>query len=156
MQSPSTPCSAAALPKRVKKTGVLPEINPIVDLYNAVSILYAVPVGGENLDAYVGEPCLTVADGTESFETMANGEPAEESPTVGEVIWRDDVGVTCRRWNWRQCTRTRVDGACNRLWFVIEALPEMPQEALQAAGNELVNGLKQMMPQCVVSVEAIR
>lgn len=76
----------------MKKTGVLPEINPIVDLYNAVSILYAVPVGGENLDAYVGEPCLTVADGTESFETMANGEPAEESPTVGEVIWARRCG----------------------------------------------------------------
>lgn len=35
-------------------------------------------------------------------------EPAVEHPRPGEVIWRDDAGVTCRQWNWRQCTRTRI------------------------------------------------
>ncbi|PTM87780.1 B3/4 domain-containing protein [Mycoplana dimorpha] len=33
-----TPCSAQALRKRVLKDGKLPPINPLVDLYNAVSL----------------------------------------------------------------------------------------------------------------------
>jgi DNA/RNA-binding domain of Phe-tRNA-synthetase-like protein len=104
-----TPCSAKTLKKRVEKDGRIPSINPIVDLYNAVSLRFAIPVGGENFDAYVGKPRLTVADGTEAFDTVMNGEAVIENPAKGEVIWRDDIGVTCRRWNWRQGTRTRLE-----------------------------------------------
>ncbi|MER9082072.1 phenylalanine--tRNA ligase beta subunit-related protein [Mesorhizobium sp. M0895] len=49
-----TPCSAAALLKRVRKDGSLPRISPLVDAYNAVSVLYGVPIGGEDLDLYQG------------------------------------------------------------------------------------------------------
>ncbi len=55
-----TPCSASALRKRVLKDGSLPSLDPVVDIYNAVSIRYAIPVGGENLAAYSGAPRLTL------------------------------------------------------------------------------------------------
>jgi DNA/RNA-binding domain of Phe-tRNA-synthetase-like protein len=42
-----TPCSADALRKRVQRDGSMAAIDPIVDLYNAVSIRFAIPVGGE-------------------------------------------------------------------------------------------------------------
>ena len=64
-----TPCSASALRKRVLKDGSLPSLDPVVDIYNAVSIRYAIPVGGENLAAYSGAPRLTLADGSEPFDT---------------------------------------------------------------------------------------
>ncbi|MDI5754487.1 hypothetical protein MJL79_30330, partial [Salmonella enterica subsp. enterica serovar Montevideo] len=41
-----------------------------VDLYNAVSLRYAVPVGGENSAAYCGSPRLVFADGSETFDTL--------------------------------------------------------------------------------------
>jgi len=66
----------------------------VVDLYNAISIEYAIPVGGENAAAYVGFPRLVVADGTEVFDTTKGGAPALESPEPGEVVWRDDEGCT--------------------------------------------------------------
>ncbi len=94
-----TPCSAAALRKRVLKDGSLPSLDPVVDIYNAVSIRYTIPVGGENLSAYSGAPRLTLADGSEPFDTFKEGQPVVEHPEPGEVIWRDDLGVTCRRWN---------------------------------------------------------
>ncbi|MER8849922.1 phenylalanine--tRNA ligase beta subunit-related protein [Mesorhizobium australicum] len=47
-----TPCSVAALLKRIRKDGSLPRISPLVDAYNAVSVLYGVPVGGEEVDHY--------------------------------------------------------------------------------------------------------
>jgi DNA/RNA-binding domain of Phe-tRNA-synthetase-like protein len=140
-----TPCSADALRKRVLRDGALPRIHPIVDLYNAISLAYAVPVGGENLAAYVGSPRLVVATGAERFDTMKDGAAAEESPDPGEVVWRDDHGVTCRRWNWRQGVRTRLNADARRMWFVVESLPAMPIDALHAAGEALAGGLRAML-----------
>lgn len=150
-----TPCSAQALRKRVLKDGALPAINPVVDLYNAVSLRFAVPVGGENIDAYVGPPRLTVANGTEQFDTIANGMPAIESPAPGEVVWRDDVGVTCRRWNWRQGTRTRLDSFTGRMWFVLESLDTMPTDALNEAATALEAGLRTLIPGCTITLETM-
>ncbi|MFO1046518.1 MAG: phenylalanine--tRNA ligase beta subunit-related protein, partial [Geminicoccaceae bacterium] len=70
-----TPCSAEALRKRA---ATLPAVNRLVDAYNALSIRYAVPIGGEDLDAYAGSPLLTVATGGEPFATMRDGAPASE------------------------------------------------------------------------------
>lgn len=150
-----TPCSAEALRKRVLRDGSLPNIDPIVDLYNAISIKYAIPAGGENFDAYIGVPRLTIADGTELFDTTKDGDAANESPEKGEVIWRDEQGVTCRRWNWRQGTRTRLDSNAKRMWFILESLPEMPMDALRAAGDELSRGLQQMMPDAKIESQLI-
>jgi DNA/RNA-binding domain of Phe-tRNA-synthetase-like protein len=146
-----TPCSAQALRRRVLKDGVLPSINPVVDLYNAISLRYAIPVGGENLAAYIGAPRLTIADATETFDTVANGEPAIERPLPGEVVWRDDLGVTCRRWNWRQGTRTRLNGNEHAMWFVLEALAGMPYDALREAGHRLAEDLTALMPSSSIS-----
>lgn len=141
-----TPCSAEALRKRVLRDGTLPAIDPVVDLYNAISIRYALPVGGENIAAYTGAPRLVIADGSERFDTVKEGGIVYESPEPGEVIWRDDHGVTCRRWNWRQGVRTRLDASAHQMWFILESLPAMPLSALQQASDELVSGLQQMMP----------
>jgi DNA/RNA-binding domain of Phe-tRNA-synthetase-like protein len=141
-----TPCSAEALHKRALKDGKISSIDPIVDLYNAISIQFAVPVGGENIDAYAGNPRLTVANGTELFDTVKDGQMAEESPDAGEVIWRDDIGVTCRRWNWRQGLRTRLNSEAKNMWFILESLPEMPLQSLLDAGDQLIIGLNRLMP----------
>ncbi|MBS9405365.1 B3/4 domain-containing protein [Halomonas sp. TRM85114] len=150
-----TPCSSEALRKRVLRDGSLPSIDPIVDLYNAISIEYAVPVGGENMAAYVGEPRLVFAEGTESFDTMKDGAVVHDSPRKGEVVWRDDIGVTCRRWNWRQGTRTRLSSDASRMWFILESLPAMPLDALHEAGDRLVQGLHYMMPEAVIDARLI-
>ena len=141
-----TPCSASALRKRVLKDGSLPPLDPVVDIYNAVSIRYAIPVGGENLTAYSGAPRLTLADGSEPFDTFKEGQPVVEHPEPGEVIWRDDLGVTCRRWNWRQGIRTRLNSQAHTMWFILESLPSMPLAALEEAGAELVDSLPRLMP----------
>ncbi|MEW9900765.1 B3/4 domain-containing protein [Chitinivorax sp. PXF-14] len=141
-----TPCSAEALRKRVLRDGGMASIDPVVDLYNAISIRYAIPVGGENLAAYVGVPRLVIADGTEPFDTMKDGAPAHETPEAGEVVWRDDVGVTCRRWNWRQGVRTRLSADARQMWFILESLPAMPLAALHEAGEQLAQSLQLMMP----------
>ena len=136
-----TPCSAEALWRRLERDGGVGGINAVVNLYNTVSLRYAVPVGGEDLRAYRGVPSLTRALGSERFQTTRDGEPASETVEAGEVIWRDDDGVTCRRWNWRQSPRTRIVESSSEIWFVIERLEPMPVDALYAAGDELRRGL---------------
>ncbi|MCH4267242.1 MAG: hypothetical protein LKF80_02440 [Brevundimonas sp.] len=81
-----TPCSVEALRKRAQRDGTLPLVNAVVDLYNAVSLRYALPIGGEDADAYAGTPRLVVAQGGEIFDTAQNGEPKIEVIDPGEVI----------------------------------------------------------------------
>ena len=138
-----TPCSAEALRKRCERDGTVPAANAVVDLYNAISLRFAIPVGGEDASSYVGSPQLVRATGAESFDTMADGQPKLETVEAGEVVWRDNLGATCRRWNWRQGTRTRITEASTSLWFVLERLEPMPTEALLTAGKELVEALQQ-------------
>jgi DNA/RNA-binding domain of Phe-tRNA-synthetase-like protein len=141
-----TPCSAEALRKRALRDGALPAVNAVVDLYNTISVRYALPIGGEDAVAYAGAPSLVIAAGGEPFDTVQNGEPATEPVDRGEVVWRDDRGVTCRRWNWRQGVRTRITEDTTAMWFILERLDPMPLAALHHAGEELIAGLKRLSP----------
>jgi len=141
-----TPPSAEALRKRMDSTGQLPSVNAAVDLYNAISVRYALPVGGENIAAYDGRPRLVRASGDESFDTIKEGAAHIEHVPAGEVIWRDERGATCRRWNWRQGVRTRIDQATQEMWFVLERLEPMPVAALLEAGRELAAAIAQLSP----------
>ena len=129
----SYPCSAEALAQRVLKGGELPRINRLVDLYNAISVRHLIPVGGEDLDRLEGRSGSTLAAGDEHFDAPGGDEP----PKPGEVVWRDDAGVTCRRWNWRQGTRTRLTEATTRAFFVFDRLGALAREELEAAVAEL-------------------
>jgi len=137
-----TRCSVEALMRR----GGLPEVNLVVDLYNAVSVLHVLPVGGEDLAHYRGAPRLIRADGAEPFEVVEGGEPAIDHPAPGEVVWRDDDGVTCRRWNWRQCVRTRITEETTDALFLFERLAPMTLEALHEAGEDLTRRLRELAP----------
>lgn len=141
-----TPCSAEALLARRARDGQLPAINAAVDLYNAVSVHCVLPVGGENVEAYAGNPELRRAFGAELFDTTRDGQAALEAVPVGEVVWADSQGVTCRRWNWRQGTRTRIDLTTRHMWFVLERLEPMPHAALEDAAAALMQGLKWVSP----------
>lgn len=141
-----TPCSVEALRKRAQRDGTLPPVNAVVDLYNAISLRYALPIGGEDAGAYAGTPRLVVAQGGETFAAAQNGEPKSEMIGPGEVIWRDDHGATCRRWNWRQGVRTRITDDSTAMWFILERLAPMPIPALLQAGDDLIAGLKRLSP----------
>jgi DNA/RNA-binding domain of Phe-tRNA-synthetase-like protein len=146
-----TPCSAEALRRRLDRDGSLQRINVVVDAYNRISVEFALPIGGENLTAYAGVPRLVRAAGGERFESMRDGQPHVESVDGGEVVWRDALGVTCRRWNWRQSARTRLEIDTSDMWFVLERLDPMPLAALEEAGEKLAQALRRLSPDAVIS-----
>ncbi len=129
-----------------RAAGGLPRVNRLTDLYNAVSVSHQVPLGGEDLTRYVGPPRLVRATGEEPFDTVADGAEMIEHPEPGEVVWCDDAGVTCRRWNWRQARRTQLTDDTTTALFILDALDPMTDEPLQAATEDLVGHLRQLGP----------
>ena len=104
-------------------------MNRLTDLYNAVSVLHQLPLGGEDLSRYVGPPRLVRATGAEPFDTAAEGESVVEHPEPGEVVWCDNAGVTCRRWNWRQARRTQLRRTPRTALFILDALDPLTEHA---------------------------
>jgi DNA/RNA-binding domain of Phe-tRNA-synthetase-like protein len=146
--------SAEALAKRALSKAGLPRINVLVDLYNAISVAHLIPVGGEDLDRIRGGMRLVRADGEEDFTTVAGGEQVVEHCDPGEVVWRDEAGVTCRRWNWRQGPRTRLTEQTVSGLFLLEALAPLPVSEVQAAAAELAELLEKFSPGARITVNA--
>lgn len=130
-------CSVHALLKRVVKGAELPSISALVDAYNVISLRYTAPVGGEDLDSCRGDIVLTLADGTEPFTAL--GEEGNDPPLPGEVIYADEVGVLCRRFNWREAARTCLTEKTTNAVLVIEAIPPMTDEELAKALEDLAS-----------------
>src|SRR4051794_12664481 len=128
----------------------LPRIDRITDAYNAVSVAPLLPIGGEDRAAYRGPARLVRAEGSEPFDTTAGGEPVNEHPEPGEVVWRDDAGVTCRRWNWRQGIRTRITTDTSSAVFILDALDPLTDDAVHAAADALTDALRALSPDAVI------
>ena len=141
--------SVEALLRRLDPHG-LPRIDRITDVYNAVSIAHLLPIGGEDRAAYAGPPRLVRAEGSEPFDTTAGGAPVVEHPEAGEVVWRDDAGVTCRRWNWRQCSRTRITTDTTSAVFILDVLDPLSDDAARAAADALTEALLALSPDATI------
>jgi DNA/RNA-binding domain of Phe-tRNA-synthetase-like protein len=135
-----------------RTTSGLPRVNRLTDLYNAVSVLHQVPLGGEDLTRYSGAPRLVRATGEEPFDTVAEGVAVIEHPEPGEVVWCDAAGVTCRRWNWRQARRIQLAEDTTTALFILDALEPMTDAALHAATEDLIAHLTRLGP----DVRAVR
>ena len=145
--------SLEALLRRVP--GGLPRINRLTDIYNAISIAHQIPIGGEDLAAYVGGARLKRSDGGEPFDTVADGAVVIEYPEPGEVIWCDDTGVTCRRWNWRQCRRTQLNDETRAALFILDGLDPLSTEELQSAADELAGHIARLGPNVTIAQRMI-
>ncbi|MDP3725338.1 MAG: B3/4 domain-containing protein [Nanoarchaeota archaeon] len=129
--------SNEALVRQVLKGRDLWGIHPIVDLYNYISIKYVLPVGGEDLDTLEGGLTLDFAEGEEEFIKLGGEE--NDPPESGEVIYKDDRGVVCRRWNWREGERTKITKDTENAIIVIDTLPPTSEVELQKAIDELAD-----------------
>lgn len=141
--------SVEALLRRVEAG--LPRIDRLTDAYNAMSVQHLLPVGGEDLEHYRGSARLVRAIGDETFDTVRDGQPVCDHPEPGEVVWRDDAGVTCRCWNWRQCARTRITHSTTRALFIFDGLAALGDGALAAAVQDLAGHLAAMHPDVRIS-----
>lgn len=128
-------CSIEALLKRVKNGNPIGTINPLVDIYNSVSLRYGLPCGGEDIDTFVGDIRLTLANGNEPFLPLGSEENAP--PNAGEIVYKDDEGVICRCWNWREAQRTMLTENTKNAFLCMELVDETRIDGFHMALQEL-------------------
>lgn len=127
--------SVEALIKRVVRGDEIYKINSLVDLYNLISIKYKMTIGGEEIDRIEGDLVLDFAKGNEEF--IALGRDQNESPWEGEVVYKDNRGVVCRCWNYREADRTKLTKETKNAIIVIENNLYERSEEFKIALNEL-------------------
>jgi len=127
--------SVESLYRMVLKGLDLRHINKIVDLYNFISIKHMIPAGGDDMTKVDGDIILKFAVGNEPFTALNSKE--RETVKEGEVVYADSKEVLCRRWNWRECDKTKMTEETKDVILVIEALPPVTREELDEVGEDL-------------------
>jgi len=113
-------CAAESLLRRFRKEGSLPRLHPLVDLCNAVSLAFAIPVAVLDVDTIAWPLEVRYAAGDEDYLTFGGD---TEHPAPGEVIFADQAGQAhARRWTNRQSGRSAVREATTAMLIVAEAL----------------------------------
>ena len=133
--------SIEALLKRINNGNHLGTINPLVDIYNCISLRYALPCGGEDIDKFAGHIRLTKAVGNESFITL--GTDKSEPPYEGEIVYKDDEGAICRCWNWRESVRTMLTENTKNAFLCIELVDENRIEEFENALKDLAKNVEE-------------
>lgn len=127
--------SVESLYRMILKGVDLRPINKIVDIYNYISVKHMVPAGGDDAAKVDGDIVLRFAGGDERFTALNSDET--ETAKEGEVIYSDDKEVLCRRWNWRECDKTKMTEETRNVVLVVEGLPPVTREELNAALDDL-------------------
>jgi len=128
-------CSVENLYRMILEGIELRHINKIVDIYNFISIKHMIPVGGDDIDKVEGDIVLKLAKGDEPFIEL-NSEDTK-NPKEGEVVYADSKEILCRRWNWRECEKSKMSENTKNATLVVEGLPPVTKEELEGVINEL-------------------
>lgn len=129
--------SVEALARRARRGDALPPINPLVALYNAVSLRFMLPVGGDDLDLVSGGLHLRPARGDEVFIPLGAEDGEPDPPDVGEIVYADDAKVLCRRWCWRQGEASKISAGTTAAILNIHALPPATRDDVERATETL-------------------
>lgn len=129
------PSSIESMARRILKGDPFPRINPLVDLYNSVSLKHLVPMGGHDLDTLQGNIHLRFAEGWEPFTPMGGGETV--TVPKGELVYRDDREVLTRNWVWRQCEKDKATEKTRNIFIPIDVLGEIGEPTAHEIIHEL-------------------
>jgi DNA/RNA-binding domain of Phe-tRNA-synthetase-like protein len=148
--------SIESLVRRALKGGAFPRVNPLVDLYNAVSLEFLVPMGGHDISSLEGNIFLGFADGGEPFSPMEGGE--DESVEAREVVYKDSRSVLTRRWVWRQSGKDKVTARTKKVFIPIDAMeglsPTLAEDAMEKVSGYLRgNGSGEVLCRDILSRE---
>lgn len=139
-------CAIESLVSRTLKQGFVPNINSLVDLGNALSLKYIIPLGIHDIDKLKGDIELRFANEEDIFIPF-NGE--EETPDLNEVIYASGHDVRTRRWTWRQGENGKVDENIKSAFIPLDAFTENKDNMLKLQ-QELKELLSKMGADCIL------
>jgi DNA/RNA-binding domain of Phe-tRNA-synthetase-like protein len=127
--------AAEALLRRFKREDDMPRLHPLVDICNAVSVSFALPVAVFDLERVEEYLEVCYADGTEEYLSFS-GET--EAPSPGEVIFVDAANqVHARRWTFRQSRTSTIRPETSRVLILSEGLHETADQDVAAVMDAL-------------------
>lgn len=129
-------CSIEALLTRIAKGKGFPHINAAVDLGNAVSIKYRLPMGAHDLDTIDEGLDVRLAQVGDTF--IPFGSTEVESPDEGEAVYASGSEIRTRRWTWRQSERGKITEETEAILFPIDGFSDVNAAEVQKAAEELV------------------
>ena len=134
-------CSIESLMKRVQKSGALPHINTVVDLGNAFSLTYQLPMGAHDVDKLEGDIQIRFSTPEDHFLPM--GETEMETMPAGELVYVSGHTVKTRRWIWRQSEDGKITGETCHVFFPIDGFQNVNGDDVLAARDALARLLEQ-------------
>lgn len=151
-------CASESLLRRFRKEGTLPTLHPLIDLCNATSLAFAIPVAVFDISAIDDHIEVRHAIGDERYLSFA-GEI--EHPDPGEVIFADaSANVHARRWTHRQSGASAVSARTSDVLIVTEAMHDTAAADIRALLESLtgrISAIWQAEPQIAMpSVTAPR
>jgi DNA/RNA-binding domain of Phe-tRNA-synthetase-like protein len=142
-------CASEALLRRLRQGGSLPAVHPLVDLCNAISVAFAIPVAALDTSQIAQWIQVRPAVGDEEYLTFG-GEV--ERPDPDEVIFVDAARhAHARRWTNRQSSRSAVRESTTEVLIVAEALHETASADVPALAQALVGALEEVWSTNAVS-----
>ncbi|MBC6462643.1 B3/4 domain-containing protein [Actinomadura sp. HBU206391] len=113
-------CASESLLRRFRKEGSLPNIHPLIDLCNAVSLAFAIPVAAFDATKLSESLEVRYATGDEHYLTFSG---KTEHPNVHEVIFADAAGTAhSRRWTNRQSGYSAIRHTTTTVLIVAEGM----------------------------------
>jgi DNA/RNA-binding domain of Phe-tRNA-synthetase-like protein len=134
--------SIEALVRRSRRGDALPPINALVALYNAVSLRFVLPVGGDDLDLVSGGLHLRPAKGDEPFKPL--GAEEDDPPEAGEIVYADDAKILCRRWSWRGGEPSKISQATTNAVLNVHGLAPASLDEVTRATETLASLVRQV------------
>lgn len=142
-------CSVEAMFNRISKGKQIPNINPLVNLNNAISLKYTLPMGTHDLSKSEKDIEMRYSKEGDIFKPM-NGEETE-TPEKGEIVYAVGNQVRTRRWTWRQSEEGKIDSSTNYVFFPIDGFKEFNDDKVKLAVEELTKVLKENFNCTIVS-----
>lgn len=133
-------CSIESLLTRIAKGKVIPSINTIVDLGNAISLKYKIPIGAHDIDTMNGEMALRFSKEQDKF--IPFGCTEFESIDKNELVYAADNSVRTRRWTWRQSEEGKITTHSRNIFFPIDGFSDNNMDIMHAAQKELAHVLE--------------
>ncbi len=134
------PPAIEALYRRALRGGPAFTINPLVDFYNACSLIHFMPVAGFNLDFLHDNLRLIRFSGDESFEGL--GREVPEVPKAGEIGYLANGMALSRHFMWRQSRHAQLGTTTRNVLLLTEAVAGISDDTVQSMGHALSDGLK--------------
>ena len=128
-------CSIEALLTRISKKKGMPEINAVVDLVNAVSIKYKLPMGAHDLDSMKEDFYIRYSVNGDIF--LPFGETNTEEVDNNELVYVTSNDVRTRRWIWRQSEHGKIIETSSNIIFPIDAFIGVNDDKAIKARDEL-------------------